>query len=128
MSSLASPLFAEVLRRANLARQQAHSTPPLRHVASRPALKMTRCPVCKLSVKVIHLKNHMAKTHKHRSAQSRPTPVQPANDPRRKTTTLVSPRDKNLDATKPYAHAYREQGRYGSHPSHDGFDDESTPE
>ena len=25
---------------------------------------------------------------------------------------------------KPYAHAYREHGKFGSHPSHDGFDDE----
>jgi hypothetical protein len=34
---------------------------------------------------------------------------------------------RNQDYTKPYAHAYREDGRYGSHPSHDGFDDESNP-
>ena len=34
-----------------------------------------------------------------------------------------SPR--NLDHTRPYAHAARENGRFGSHPSHDGFDDES---
>jgi hypothetical protein len=33
---------------------------------------------------------------------------------------------KNLDHTRPYAHAYRETGRFGSHPSHDGFDDESN--
>lgn len=45
-----------------------------------------------------------------------------------RSTTFVAPRDKNLDITKPYAHAYRETGRYGSHPSHDGFDDESGPE
>ncbi len=32
-----------------------------------------------------------------------------------------------LDQTRPYAHAFRERGRYGSHPAHDGFDDESTP-
>jgi len=36
-----------------------------------------------------------------------------------------SPFPPNLDATKPYAHAYREHGKFGSHPSHDGFDDES---
>jgi hypothetical protein len=36
-----------------------------------------------------------------------------------------SPFQPNLDATKLYAHAYRENGRYGSHPSHDGFDDDS---
>jgi hypothetical protein len=33
--------------------------------------------------------------------------------------------ERRLDYTRPYAHAYREQGRFGSHPSHDGYDDES---
>ena len=33
----------------------------------------------------------------------------------------------NLDATKNRGFPARETGRYGSHPSHDGFDDESEP-
>jgi len=33
----------------------------------------------------------------------------------------------NIDATKNYGFPARESGRYGSHPSHDGFDDESKP-
>jgi hypothetical protein len=33
----------------------------------------------------------------------------------------------NLDATKDYGYPAREEGRYGSYPSHDGFDDESKP-
>ena len=33
----------------------------------------------------------------------------------------------NLDATKGYAHAFRDRGSFGSHPSHDAFDDESSP-
>src|ERR1700677_1214587 len=33
----------------------------------------------------------------------------------------------NLDATNDYGYPAREAGRYGSHPSHDGFDDESKP-
>jgi hypothetical protein len=33
----------------------------------------------------------------------------------------------NLDATKNYGYPARESGRYGSHPSHDGIDDESKP-
>jgi hypothetical protein len=69
----------------------------------------------------------MAKIHKRRLTP-RPTQAASAKDPTRQGTTLVAPRDKNLDATKLYAHPYREQGRYGSHPSHDGFDDESTPD
>src|SRR5271166_5115230 len=51
-----------------------------------------------------------------------------ANDVLRESTTFAAPRDKNLDATKLYAHSYRETGRFGSHPSHDGFDDESGPD
>src|SRR5262249_38627583 len=33
----------------------------------------------------------------------------------------------NLDATKNYGYPVREDGRYGSYPSHHGFDDESKP-
>ena len=32
------------------------------------------------------------------------------------------------DATRLYAHAYREQGRYGSHPVHDDYSDDYTDE
>jgi len=32
-----------------------------------------------------------------------------------------------IDATKNYGYPAREAGRYGSHPSHDGFDGESKP-
>jgi hypothetical protein len=32
--------------------------------------------------------------------------------------------DPKLDCTRPYAHSYRENGRFGSHPSHDDFGDE----
>lgn len=33
----------------------------------------------------------------------------------------------NYDATKDIGYPVRETGKYGSHPSHDGFDDESDP-
>jgi hypothetical protein len=33
----------------------------------------------------------------------------------------------NLDATKGIGYPAREEGHYGSHPAHDGFDDESKP-
>lgn len=96
--------------------------------SSRHGHKYTLCPVCRTSVKTTRLKKHMAKVHKRRFVRSRPTQAPSAKDPTRRTTSLTAPRDQNLDATKPYAHAYREQGKYGSHPSHDGFDDESSPD
>lgn len=33
----------------------------------------------------------------------------------------------NLDATKGIGYVIREDGKYGSHPSHDRFDDDSEP-
>jgi hypothetical protein len=94
------------------------------------------CPICKAHVKVRNLQPHLKKVHAkteawertplHKSAGT-PT-VESVKDALRENTTLASPRDKNLDATKLYAHSFRESGRFGSHPSHDGFDDESGPE
>jgi hypothetical protein len=94
------------------------------------------CPICKAQVKARNLQHHLSKVHRktevgkrtavHKSAGT-PT-VESVKDVLRDSTTLASPRDKNLDATKLYAHSYRESGRFGSHPSHDGFDDESGPE
>lgn len=34
---------------------------------------------------------------------------------------------RDLDFTKPYAQSYRVHGRFGSHPAHDAFDDDSSP-
>lgn len=51
--------------------------------------------------------------------------VRSSKDALRQSTSLTAPAEKNLDATKLYAHPSREHGRYGSHPSHDGFDHES---
>jgi hypothetical protein len=94
------------------------------------------CPICKTQVKVRKLQRHLKKVHRKMGVRER-TPMhksagtptaESVKDALRDNTTLASPRDKNLDATKLYAHSYRENGRFGSHPSHDGFDDESGPE
>lgn len=127
-SSLANPLFTEAVRRADLARQQLQGNRPFRQNTSQSPRKKTLCPICKVAVKANRLTNHMATVHKRRSGHSRAMQAQSAKDPTRQATTLVAPRDKNLDATKLYAHPYRERGRFGSHPSHDGFDDESSPD
>jgi hypothetical protein len=124
-TSTSDPQFGELARDAKGDRRNATGTITAHPTASKPERERTPCPVCKVSVKAVHLKRHVAKVHRQRPAHS-PTHPPSAKDPNRKDTTLVAARDKNLDATKPYAHPYREQGRYGSHPSHDGFDDEST--
>lgn len=35
--------------------------------------------------------------------------------------------EETLDFSRPFAHAFREQGKFGSYPSHDDFGDESKP-
>ena len=126
-TTISNPLFAGFVRRANLARKDSTGTNPDRKNASLPQRKTTFCPVCKVVVRVSRLKNHLANVHERRFSPSHPTQTPSAKDPTRKTTALTAPREKNLDATKLYAHPCREQGRYGSHPSHDSFDDESGP-
>jgi hypothetical protein len=97
-----------------------------------PQTEYQLCPACKtpVKVKVSNLQKHLKKVHKANPARaaSKPAVVYSADDVLRETTTLVAARDKNLDATKLYAHSYRESGRFGSHLSHDGFDDESGPD
>ena len=87
------------------------------------------CPVCRVNVRGDRLSRHLRKVHKTRSVRALEPAIAPSGkDVPRGSATFVAPRDKNLDATKLYAHAYRESGRFGSHPSHDGFDDESGPD
>lgn len=52
---------------------------------------------------------------------------QPFNPAIPATTQGETQASRKIDATKDYAHAFRESGRYGSHPSHDRFDDDSDP-
>ncbi len=94
------------------------------------------CPVCKTRVKARALDRHLNRVHRNVNRQKPPAAqgstdsslVQSAQDVLRETTSFAVPRDKNLDATKLYAHSYREKGRFGSYPSHDSFDDESSTE
>jgi len=111
--------------------QQVHPSAPVKQQlpatvrARRQEAGYEFCPECNVRVKTSRLKRHLRKVHKTRSGQ---VIAHSATDVLRESTTLVAPRDKNLDVTKPYAHSYREGGRFGSHPSHDGFDDESGPD
>jgi hypothetical protein len=116
--------------------QQVHAPAPIKQREPRTApsgsspVEYEFCSACKVRVKASRMKRHLRKVHKKHSARlaANSSVLPSASDVLRETTTLVAPRDKNLDATKLYAHSYREQGRFGSHPSHDGFDDESGPE
>jgi hypothetical protein len=113
-TTTSNPLFGELVRKAERDRRSGAGTIPVHPDAQASRSERTLCPVCNATVNVSRLKKHMARVHNGRLT---PPATQAASDkdPTRQNTTLVAPRDKNLDATKLYAHAYREQGRYGSH-------------
>lgn len=87
------------------------------------------CVKCKVRVRGDRILRHVRRTHeKIRVASNIPQAS------KRGSTKLVDderyehPQSvRKMDHTRLYAHAFREEGRYGSHPSHDGFDDESKP-
>jgi hypothetical protein len=54
-----------------------------------------------------------------------PEPRMTAEPPHQLENEVFQERlSRTMDATKDYAHNFREKGRYGSHPSHDNYDDE----
>lgn len=113
------------------------------------ATGLVPCPVegCTAKVKPSRIKGHIRRAHSNRlSKRAAMLPLRTGSvetrshsraryivsnsahhEPRRVSSYGQKP-EKNLDSTKGYAHAYRESGRFGSHPSHDGFDDDSGPE
>lgn len=111
--------------------------------------QLVSCPVegCNAKLNPNHIKRHIRKAHPKRLFKRAATiPLRTGSvetraasaaryivrnsipDGTPKVSSYGEPREKNLDATKDYAHAYREHGRFGSHPSHDGFDGESGPD
>jgi hypothetical protein len=112
-------------------------------------LEMAKCSFCGCQVKSTNLQKHLgrcpkgprgysnasAKKLRPHAIEARATSTTETNNSLPEPKRLkprdgyeqVSGRDRR-DATKLYAHPCRENGKYGSHPMHDGFDDESGPE
>jgi hypothetical protein len=142
---------------SNVAQRPKGYAPAPSPRAPRPGRRRDKrvvCPKCGQSVKAARLAGHLRKPHPagkkneqvklkrtpasgtQRQAQDRrfrTTPLQPvgaggraargADDLRYESPQAV----RAMDHTRGYAHAFRESGRFGSHPSHDGFDDDSNP-
>ena len=112
----------------------------------RPRSPLRTCPMCGVSVKSRNLARHLSmKCVENKRLKiklmvsSRPgfsgsatTPgeipqgVGTSDEKRKRAYDQVTGRDR-IDATKDYAHKFRDHGQFGSHPSHDGFDDDSDP-
>jgi hypothetical protein len=99
------------------------------------------CPVCQVQIKRTRLEKHVRKAHGLDTVPPSPSTqkqfaigfhrLNTQKRPVARKSELVTREDRRaeqkLDHTRPYAHAYREHGKFGSHPVHDGFDDESNP-
>jgi hypothetical protein len=99
------------------------------------------CPVCHARVKSNRLTKHVRKAHGLETVPPTPTAAKRfivgfhrlnrQQKPVTRKSEMVAREDlraeQKLDRTRPYAHAYRKNGKFGSHPVHDGFDDESKP-
>jgi len=127
----------------------------LRHIVNE-CVKVTnkaKCPYCETEVLKNEIVNHIRSVHpqyvfpddlsakklfrtecKYGTANLQPKPnfsPESSNNEARggdlRKDRHVKP-GKSMDASKDYAHPIREHGRFGSHPSHDNFDDDSTPD
>jgi predicted RNA-binding Zn-ribbon protein involved in translation (DUF1610 family)/uncharacterized C2H2 Zn-finger protein len=107
----------------------------LKSQATNTPTGFTRCPECGVPVLAKNLLRHSKKAH----SQNRPTAALHETSGRSEARMTTAPShelanevlqqrlNRSMDATKDFAHSFREQGRYGSHPSHDNYDDEGRP-
>ena len=107
---------------------------------------LTNCPKCCAPIKLKNLSGHLRSRCPKRAVHLAGTnggirlrtrvssfPLEIPTAPRGAVKKIVNQFDlvnnrERMDATKNYGYPCRETGRYGSHSSHDGFDDESGPD
>lgn len=94
------------------------------------------CPFCETSIR--NLQKHLKKAHPNEQIISDPTekitslgiqhlPLPSSGKNSKNPGRENHKEERKLDATHDYYAAYRDNGQYGSHPSHDGYDEESSP-
>ncbi len=108
-----------------------HGTPGRSH--SRPDRKSKApvlyfCSMCRKKFRAKEFNEHMKLVHRSQPRGRLRVTRQEANSVEAQLGSIDNDRQERLlDRTKNYGFPCRENGRYGSHPSHDGFDDESKP-
>jgi hypothetical protein len=107
--------------------------------------KMTTCSHCGCPLKITNFRKHLGRCPKYlKNAGSRVKSQARISDTTRHPKAFHSIAEAKkadprtgfahanafdpIDVTKGYAHSFRENGKYGSHPLHDGMDDESGPD
>lgn len=107
--------------------------------------KRVVCPKCGVQVNEKNLSRHLQNVHYFDTASNtskqKPRARKGGKQSESKKKTASTPQrrqtpswmegqhddGRKMDVTRPYAHARREHGRFGSHPSHDDYGDESNP-
>ncbi len=111
----------------------AHTAVAVRH-ADNPPQGFTSCPRCGARLLEKHLHRHFDRVHKAMKQEiprsrlvdrsGRPEPNMTAAPPDQLKNELFQEKiNRSMDATRGYAQSFREHGRYGSHPSHDDYDE-----
>jgi hypothetical protein len=78
----------------------------------------TQCPICEAQFLNSFFEKHYSVCSEEKAAEDLVSASSPSS-------SFFSANQPNLDATKNIGYVVREMGKYGSHPSHDGFNDES---
>jgi hypothetical protein len=85
-----------------------------------------KCPKCRTDVREDKLAKHLRDWHGRKTS--------PATRRRKRkkrpfgsSIASRSASEKSVDATRTYASRFRENGKFGSHPSHDGFGEDDQP-
>jgi hypothetical protein len=104
---------------------------PSSHFSRHPPEEHTICSQCGVRLLNKNVQLHFNKVHGKKKSAASSDLLSRAPD--RRKTAVPTDQLKNpifqerlqraLDATREYAHSFREEGRYGSHPSHDDYDE-----
>jgi hypothetical protein len=92
------------------------------------AASLSRCTLCGRNFPTRKLADHIRRMHPSRFMGLMSATLLYADSPEARMASITNDRQERfLDQTKNCGFPCREGGRYGSYPSHDGFDDESKP-
>jgi hypothetical protein len=104
----------------------------VRH-SDNPRQGLTRCSHCGARLLEKNLERHLNRVHRVMKTTVRSSPLYDSDRPESRKTVVPPDQLKNemlqerlnraMDATRGYAHSFREHGRFGSHPSHDDYDE-----
>ena len=120
------------IRAVHSSKLQPHQLRPLYLPPPYDPEALVQCALCQKLLPQKRMSQHLAAAHPKLGIPALPqekSRVVPSQTGRSNSEiNELTGSERRLDATRDYYEAYRENGRFGSHPSHDGYDDESGPQ